>query len=512
MVPFLFTLVSVCGAPQISEVEPLAIRPGATTVLTFTGKDLESVSNLWTSFGGEAERIKNTNRGAISFSVRCPDDPSGIHAVQLAGSSGASAFRLVLVDYLPALQSHRANRKPESAMTIPVPSAVDGQVKSEASDYFKFKAKAGENLSVEVIAHRIGSQMDPTVRVFDKSGKEIAFCDDEGGTWRDARFLLKVPVDGDYTIAVNDVGYAGGANYYYRLRVSHDPLIWYTFPLFDPSKATVAFETMGENRIIARRGSPANPPLLPKLGPGVHLFETEPNDNREDAQAAVWPSVINGKLTNSDDRDVFRIKVERDHRVIFRTQARSLGSPCDLVLCLRKVDGTIIARSDSATASDAALTNKFFEAGEYFLEVTELSGYGVANAAYRLVVEKFAPGFTASVEENIVAIKPGEKSKLKVSATRQEYDGAIRLKLEPSIPGISLEPNEIPEKKKDIEVTFSSKNIPVGFFKHARIIATGTNDIPAAVSTVPALKKTFPLMLHPPPTLDGIVTVVVRDE
>jgi hypothetical protein len=61
-------------------------------------------------------------------------------------------------------------------------------------------------------------------------------------------------------------------------------------------------------------------------------------------------------------------------------------------------------------------------------------------------------------------------------------------------------------------VTFSSKNIPVGFFKHARIIATGTNDIPAAVSTVPALKKTFPLMLHPPPTLDGIVTVVVRDE
>ena len=135
--------------------------------------------------------------------------------------------------------------------------AVDAAVKSEEIDYYQISCKAGQIYSIEAIAHRIGSQLDPVVRVLDRSGKDLRFCDDEGGVWKDARFRFTAPIDGDFLIAVHDVGYGGGNDFEYRLRVSHDPLIWYTFPLVDLSANTAAFE-FSESKIVSmmRRSAP----------------------------------------------------------------------------------------------------------------------------------------------------------------------------------------------------------------------------------------------------------------
>ncbi|MGZ8901544.1 MAG: PPC domain-containing protein, partial [Limisphaerales bacterium] len=234
---------TIIAAPRIEKIEPMAVVPGARTVLTFSGGGMDAVSNLWTSFGAEVERARNTNDGQVSFSVRCPAEASGIQALQLIGPEGASAFRLVMIDYLKVAPNEGKNRKRENAMKIVPPIAVDGVLKSEQADFYKFESKAGQSYSIEVLAHRIGSQMDPGVRVLDGAGEELAFCDDEGGVWKDARFRFTAPVNGKYTIAVHDVGYGGGATFDYRLRVSDDPLVWYTYPLVDLSESASRFES-----------------------------------------------------------------------------------------------------------------------------------------------------------------------------------------------------------------------------------------------------------------------------
>jgi hypothetical protein len=501
------------AAPRIERVEPMGVVPGARTILTFSGSGLDSVSNLWTSFGAETERVANTNAGRISFAVRCPATASGIQAMQLIGTEGASGFQLIMIDHLKALRSNGDNRSAEKAMKLAPPIAVDAVAKSEEADYYRISCKAGQTYSIEAIAHRIGSQMDPVVRVLDEAGKELQFFDDEGGVWKDARFRFTAPVDGDFLIAVHDVGYGGGSDYEYRLRVSNDPLVWFTFPLVDSSATVAAFEPIGAGVSAATPSSPANPPAVPLFPNLPQLFELEPNDSRDKAQRLSRPVLLNGKIQSAGDVDYFRFNAEKDQKLIFQSQTRSLGSPCDLILRVLKSDGKVLAESDAGKPDDAAVTNKFTEPGEYLLEVRELSGASVSNAPYRILADEFAPGFTIGTENNVVEIKPGESAKLKFTATRYDYDGPIDLAIEPPVEGITLEKNVLPEKKNEVELTLKAKaDLAPGLYQQVSFIGKSTNETAVKVSTRPALRKAFPLMLNSPPMLDGVVTVATRSK
>jgi hypothetical protein len=220
---------------------------------------------------------------------------------------------------------------------------------------------------------------------------------------------------------------------------------------------------------------------------------------------------LNGKMRTAGDVDLYGFAVEKGQRLVFQSQTRTLGSPCDLVLRILKPDGGEVATSDSSSAGDAAVTNRFDEAGKYLLEVRELTGAFEINAPYRISMREFERGFELRTESNILAVKPGESTKLKVQATRYEYTGPIELKLSPGVEGITLENAAISEKKNEAEVTLKAdEKLEPGLFAQIGFIGQATNGVPAKVSTMPALRKTFPLILHPPRTLDGIVTVVIR--
>src|SRR5688572_3233014 len=90
----------IIAAPEIRHFVPHAVVPGQRATLTFSGGGLDKASNLWTSFGGPAQRVANTNEELISFAMTCPSDTSGIQALQLSGPEGASNFQLIMVDAL----------------------------------------------------------------------------------------------------------------------------------------------------------------------------------------------------------------------------------------------------------------------------------------------------------------------------------------------------------------------------------------------------------------------------
>jgi hypothetical protein len=507
-----FTWVESAAAPQITGVQPLGIVPGTRTVVTFEGRDLAGISKLWTSFPSEAALIPGGSEGEVTFAVTCPAEVRGVQAVQLVGTNGATAFRLVLIDHLKVFQTSQAKKE---ALNLLPPIAVDSAATQESIDYYALEAKAGQNFSIEAIAHRIGSQMDPVVTVRDATGKEVAFCEDEPGIWRDARFRFTAPLDGAYQLAVHDTAFNGGRNHYYRLRVSDDPLVWSTFPLVDPAERGARLETLGVGE-RGIQGSPANPPES-VLIPGVpQMGEIEPNDSSAQAQELPTFVVINGKLQNGWDVDWYHFQAAKDQRLIFRSQTRALGSACDLALRIRDQHGAIVKENDPGAAGDASLTNKFDAAGRYYLEVRELSGMGITNAAYRIQVKDFAPGFELLAEDNIVEVTPGGNAKLKVSAARFDYDGPIDLKVEPELPGLALEGNLIAEGKKEVEMTVkAAETATPGTYQVVKFTGNssgGQQNIFADVSTRSALRKTFPLLLSPPQFLDGLITIVIREK
>jgi hypothetical protein len=507
-------ILSLQAGPNISHFAPHALLPGKKTVLTFSGSNLESASNFWCSAACTARRVASSNADTISFEVTCPENVRGVHALQIGGPDGASNFQLVLIDALRT-QPHQNNHQSRTnAHRITPPAALDCILKSEKIDYYLFTAKTGERFSIEVIAHRIGSEMDPVVHVLDVDGRELMVCDDEPGVWRDSRFVFTAPAAADYMLAVHDAGYAGGTSYDYRLRVAHEPLLWFTYPLVDASEPGTSFEPFGSDTYRAEVGSPANPATGPLLFALPSLGEVEMNDSPSQAQPLFVPAIMNGKINCGSDLDYYRFTAAKNEKLIFQSATRSLGSPCDLVLAIKNAEGKALIQSDPALPSDAALTNKFDTAGDYFLEVRELSGSrDSSNLPYRIKASRFESGFTAASEENRVELTPGGTAKLKITCVRYDDIGKISLAIEPLIPGITLENAEIPEKKNEVELTLkASDDLAPGFWTHFKLKGTDSSGTHPMVSTRPALRKNFPLILNSPAVLDGVFSLAVKSK
>src|SRR6185369_10389384 len=136
----------------------------------------------------------------------------------------------------------------------------------------------------------------------DTDGRELMVCDDEPGVWRDSRFVFTAPSAGDYVLAVHDSGYGGGTGYDYRLRVTHEPLVWFTYPLVDASETGTLFEPFGTDTYRTEAGSPANPVTGPLLFAFPSLGEVEINDSFSQAQPLFFPAIMNGKINCGSDR------------------------------------------------------------------------------------------------------------------------------------------------------------------------------------------------------------------
>lgn len=481
------------AAPEITQVRPLAVVPGERTILTFSGSNLESVSNLWT-LSGSARFLTNTSSKAV-FELLCPAEKTGLQAIRAYGSKGATGLQLVFADPMRT-GTNSAGSKLQS------PIAVDGQFEPERINEYRFNAKAGEELSIEVLAHRLGSLADPVVRISTADGREVAYCDDEDGTWRDARLRFRAPASSEYTLAIHDVGYAGGAKYFYRLRIGDFPLMSCAYPLRDDSEMGTRESDAG-----ATNCSPANPE------PGVWfselpmLMEREPNDVEAGAQEFGVPVVLNGRFQSAFDRDLFRFKVSTGQKLEFAAQSRALGSPCDVLLRLRKQGGSVLVENSGASESGPVFSHAFLDAGTYFLEARELTGSAPANAPYRVKVSHWRPAFRLSSEVNHLTIAGNEGAKLKITCERDGYDGPIEL----SAPGVVLENAIIPAEKKEVEVRIKLQQPPAQFIAFA-IEGRGTNGVVREVSTRPVLKKAFPLMLYPPPDLDGRFIAVMIEK
>src|SRR5205085_988006 len=127
--------------------------------------------------------------------------------------------QLFMIDDLPTLPSTGKNIAPQQAQSVSPPVAIDGVCEPLASTFFRITLKKSERLSIEVVAQRLGSRMDPLIRVLDASGQELAYCDDTPGIGSDCRLVFVAPVGGDYLLALRDANYEGGPQHRFRLRL-----------------------------------------------------------------------------------------------------------------------------------------------------------------------------------------------------------------------------------------------------------------------------------------------------
>lgn len=190
--------LSVSVGSYVDSVFPLGGRRGESIKLEVTGVGLE--------------------QKAVDVKLAADATDRIVWHPESAGSSDLG-FALE-TGTLPESIEATANNTTETATTATVPGVLNGRIESVGDvDLWKFEAKKGQSLVLEMHASELGSALDSVVAILDSTGKQIAEADDNGQDV-DSRLAFNVPTDGIYFAQVTDrVASRGGAQFGYRLHV-----------------------------------------------------------------------------------------------------------------------------------------------------------------------------------------------------------------------------------------------------------------------------------------------------
>jgi hypothetical protein len=527
---------ALAQAPALTHAVPGAVAPGQATDVTFFGANLAGVTGLWTSLPITAELApgiegNGTKADQVVYRITVAADAQvAIGGVRIATGQGISNVRLMMIDDLASTQKSGANKALATAQELAVPIAVDGACDAESFDYYKFAGKAGQRVSVEVLAQRLGSSLDPVVRLLDPNGKELAYSDDEAGVGIDSRLAFVPAADGVYTIEIHDIRYQGSAAHRYRMRLGNFPLVTTAYPLGAQRGTTSQITVAGPNAefvpplgvtmpptaerpmvsLSARLPAGQGSAIVTLVSSGLpEMVETEPNDTPELGTPALLPAALNGRFAVDKDRDCFQFEAKAGQRLIFRGATRSLGSPADLFLRMYNAAGGLMAEGDDSGTDEGVLDVTFPADGVYRLVLSDLQNRGGLGYGYRVEVQPYQPGFSLTLEaEKFDAPKAGVFV-AKVVSARRDYNGPIALEIQGAGEGFVLANNVIPEGQNEVVVNVTlpdriEPGTPLVFNIVGRA-KIGEADFTAVASSLTPLRTGLAGLPYPPLVLDGLL-------
>src|SRR5262249_39543965 len=109
-------------------------------------------------------------------------------------------------------------------------------------DDWSFLARKGEVVHAEVQAARLGSPLEPWLRILDDKGRVLTEKDNFAA---DSFLSFTAPADGPYRVRIQDAQRQGGPNFVYRLTLTSGPRIERVYPAGGRKGSRVRLEAAG---------------------------------------------------------------------------------------------------------------------------------------------------------------------------------------------------------------------------------------------------------------------------
>lgn len=356
-------------------------------------------------------------------------------------------------------------RPPEEVeVRVAIPCTMNGQVGSGEVNDYRFAAHQGQKLVISVkgrelipfIADAVPGWFQPVVCLYDADGNELAYNDDFRFN-PDPTMYFEVPEDGEYRLSIHDAIYRGREDFVYRVTISQLPYITSIFPLGGHVGQPVSIEMKGWNLegaelvvpdddgqpgiqwITARNGHAVSNRLPFERGTLPELFDIEPNEDPQHAQHVEMPIVINGRIDQSDDWDVFEVQAEAGQTIVAEVKARCLQSPLDSLLKITDAAGHLLAVNDdqedpgagvNTHHADSYLRVKVPADGKYYIHIGDTDRAGSAAHSYRLRISHPQPDFDLRVVPSYANFRSRGSAPITVHVLRKDgFSGNVTLRL-----------------------------------------------------------------------------------
>lgn len=513
------------ASPEIRSVQPPALQPGATHLLRIHGRHLETVRQLWTSWQGPVPRAHPEDWEAADRTLKIPlhippDLPPGIEMIRLVGPHGISHPHLVLIDPLPAEPAPDSHHDPARAHRLSIPGAIDATLPERRSHFYRVALQAGQSVSLEIVAQRLGSPLDPVLTVLDPDGHPIRRETDTPGLGYDCAVTFQAPVPGDYRVEIRDAEHAGGTAHRYRLRAGRFPVALQAGIPGLPEGTHASFPAVapawtGSGRSVAHAGSPlpivrwlphdpadhaALTPRLLRLARPAEI-EVEPNDDPNTPTPLHPDTPVRGRFDRPGDEDWYRFEVHAPGSWRLGARARTLGYASDPLLRLLAADGTTMATAGE-DPGDPEIHHRFPAPGIHYLVIDEAGGRSGLHRAYLAWLQPAAPPFRVTTDTDRLHVPVSGVQTLTLEIPRSGYDGPIRIEPVDWPPGFTLDNADVNANRRSWELRVRcDASVAPGTWARATLRAHPADQVaqPAELDLTPARRKAFPRLLHLPP-------------
>ena len=440
-----------------------------------------------------------------------PDAQPGSHELRLATKTGLTNPMVFHVGLLPEIRELEPNNRqaypvlPNMARVrnlpkekpLDLPVLLNGQIMPGDVDRFRFRASKGQQLVIEAqarslipyLADAVPGWFQAVLALYDAGDKEVAFADDYRFN-PDPVLFYKIPENGEYELEIRDSIYRGREDFVYRIAVSEQPFITQNFPLGGRAGVeTVAsingwnlpgtelpLDTRPGGNSIRKTAYYDDKCLSNSITYAVDTLpecdETESNNTPEQAQLIELPKIINGRIAESGDVDMFRFDGRAGDKIVAEVYGRRLNSPLDSLLRLTDSSGNVLEWNDDYVLKDSDLhrdvmglithhADSYLLAelpndGTYYVQITDTQHHGGGAYGYRLRVAPAQGDFALRVTPSSIGMRAGGTVAIWVHALRKDgFDGEIDVVLKDAPAGFELCGGRIPAGRDRVRVTLT---------------------------------------------------------
>jgi hypothetical protein len=214
--------------PKLVVAVPLGVTAGATTKITLRGQKLDGITDVHCQASAAtvkllkkstASDIPHVGNTQAEIELTLPADfADATVEVSVDNAAGESKPLKLIVDKKPAVPEKEPNNGFAQAQPIAIGQTVAGAIdRGFDVDVYRFEGKAGQTITAEVFANRLGSPLDSFLTLYTGDGQTVIANDDLDATTSDSRLEATLPRDGAYYLVLVDANDHGGPAHVYRL-------------------------------------------------------------------------------------------------------------------------------------------------------------------------------------------------------------------------------------------------------------------------------------------------------
>jgi hypothetical protein len=470
-----FAAAPAQAVPVINKVTPRSLAVGGTTTLTIEGADLAPNPRLVLPVAIERQEVKpggGANR--VQIEVKLPSNiVAGIRPLRIASDLGISGPTAVAIDELVTM--------PFSSSVSNLPAALEGELTGGTVLRTSFRGAKGQSFVAEIESRRLGSALNPILRLLNARGVQIAFAADDAVLSDDARLDTVLPADGEYTLELHDALFRGAAPGAIRLKMGGLRYGDLTYPLAVQQGASARLDlvrtnasqrltldaaglTVGPQLALQHGGSfAAGSPMLatsPRVLISDHVEVVESTPPATGPHTAP-PVGVSGRLSAPGEEDRHHIPVTPGVPLRFDVLADRVGSPVDAVLSIRNEQGQQLAGADDRPGTTDPVVDFTPGAGANALVVSirDLHGRGGRDFVYRVSIKPTShPDFGLALPQDTIHVPRGGRTAVRCQTARQGHAGAILLAATGLPTGVSIANRDVAAGAEAAIVVFEAKS------------------------------------------------------